>query len=165
MLALARAEPTPAQTYADIALEDVVRQVAETWLPVAIRKQIDLGFELSPVLVHGNALLLQEMLGNLLDNAIRHTPEGGSITVSCGHDAEEAWIAVEDSGIGIPETEYERVFERFYQLPENSREGNGLGLAIVQAIASQHGGMATAGPANKLGGVCFKVTLCSSQQR
>lgn len=165
MLALARAEPTPAQTYADIALEDVVRQVAETWLPVAIRKQIDLGFELSPVLVHGNALLLQEMLGNLLDNAIRHTPEGGSITVSCGHDAEEAWIAVEDSGIGIPETEYERVFERFYQLPENSREGNGLGLAIVQAIASQHGGIATAGPANKLGGVCFKVTLCSSQQR
>lgn len=143
----------------------MVSQVAETCLPVAIRKQIDLGFELSPAFVHGNALLLQEMLGNLLDNAIRLTPAGGFITVSCGQSEATAWVSVEDSGNGIPETEYERVFERFYQLPGNSRDGdgNGLGLAIVQQIARQHGGKAFAGPATKLGGVRFSVTLSASQ--
>ena len=162
MLALARAEPSPAQTYSKIALADLVGQVAETWLPKAIHKQIDLGFELSPTLVSGNNLLLQELLANLLDNAIRHTPVAGAITVSCGQNDMEAWLAVEDSGNGIPETEYERVFERFYQLPGGLREGNGLGLAIVREIARQHGGEVVAGSSSRLGGALLRVTLCAS---
>lgn len=162
MLALARAEPSPAQTLGQIALADLAGQVAETWLPKAIEKQIDLGFELSPTLVSGNDLLLQELLANLLDNAIRHTPAGGAITVSCGKNDAEAWLTVEDSGSGIPESEYERVFERFYQVPGGWREGNGLGLAIVREIARQHGGEAVVGKSTRLGGALLKVTLCPS---
>ncbi|NTV71831.1 MAG: sensor histidine kinase [Azonexaceae bacterium] len=159
MLALARAEPSPAQTYSKISLTELVGVVAETWLPKAIQQQIDLGFELSPTLVSGNSLLLQELLGNLLDNAIRHTPPDGSITVSCGQNEMGAWLTVEDSGEGIPEIEWESVFERFYQLPRGLREGNGLGLAIVRSIARQHGGEVLAGQSPKLGGAMFKVTL------
>ncbi len=162
MLALARAEPSPAQTYLKISLTDLVGQVAETWLPKAIQKRIDLGFELSKTLVSGNSLLLQELLSNLLDNAIRHTPPDGSITVSCGQNATGAWLAVEDSGAGITEAECESVFERFYQLPGGLREGNGLGLAIVKAIAQQHGGQVVARRSPRLGGAMFKVTLNSS---
>jgi two-component system sensor histidine kinase TctE len=162
MLSLARAEPSPAQTYSRISLKELVGQVAETWLPKAIEKQIDLGFELSPTLVSGNNLLLQELLGNLLDNAIRHTPVEGSITVSCGQNETGAWVAVEDSGSGIPEAEFERVFERFYQLPGDLREGNGLGLAIVREIARQHGGEVIAERSARLGGSLLSVTLCSS---
>lgn len=162
MLALARAEPSPAQTYSKISLTDLVGQVAETWLPKAIQKNIDLGFELSQTLVSGNNLLLQELVGNLLDNAVRHTPTDGAITVSCGQDETGAWLAVEDNGEGVPEAEYESIFERFHQLPRGLREGNGLGLAIVRAIARQHGGEVVAGRSSRLGGAMFKVTLSSS---
>lgn len=162
MLALARAEPSPAQTYSRIALTELIGQVAETWLPKAIQKQIDLGFELSPTLVSGNTLLLQELLSNLLDNALRHTPPGGAITVACGQNEAEAWLTVEDSGNGIPEAETERIFKRFYQLPGAWREGNGLGLAIVREIARQHGGDAVAGNSARLGGACLRVTLSTS---
>jgi two-component system sensor histidine kinase TctE len=113
-------------------------------------------------LVSGNNLLLQELLGNLLDNAIRHTPVEGFITVSSGQNETGAWVAVEDSGSGIPEAEYERVFERFYQLPGDLREGNGLGLAIVREIARQHGGEVIAERSARLGGSLLRVTLCSS---
>jgi len=162
VLALARAETTPSQTFGQIALDELVGQVAETWLPKAIKKQIDLGFELSPTRVSGNTLLLQELLANLLDNAIRHTPIAGAITVSCGQNDKETWLIVEDSGNGIPEDEIERVFERFYQLPCGLPEGNGLGLAIVRAIARQHGGEVEAGQSSMLGGALLKVTLSPS---
>jgi two-component system sensor histidine kinase TctE len=165
MLALARAEPSAAQTQAEVSLEEVVGTVAETWLPVAIRQQVDLGFELAPVRVRGNALLLQELLGNLLDNALRHTPPGGSITVSCGQQGENAWLAVDDSGSGIPAGELERVFERFYQLPSDFRDGNGLGLAIVREIARQHGGSVSAAHSSKLGGACIQVSLKNSPRQ
>lgn len=159
MLTLARAEPSPAQTQPEVSLVDVVGSVADTWLPVAIQRQIDLGFELAPAYVRGSHLMLQELLGNLVDNALCHTPAGGAITVSCGQDGASAWLAVDDSGSGIPETERERVFERFYQLPGGQREGNGLGLAIVREIARQHGGQVNAGDSEKLGGARFSVTL------
>ena len=165
MLALARAEPSAAQTQAEVSLEEVVGAVAETWLPVAIRQQVDLGFELSPVRVRGNALLLQELLGNLVDNALRHTPPGGSITVSCGQHGDTAWLAVDDSGSGIPAGELERVFERFYQLPSDFRDGNGLGLAIVREIARQHGGSVSAAHSTKLGGACIEVKLENSPRQ
>lgn len=159
LLALARAEPTQSQTATEISLADIVQQVAESWLPVAIRKQIDLGFELAPVQVRGNALLLQELLGNLLDNALRYTPDGGTITVACGQSGAEAWLTVDDSGPGIAAGECDKVFARFYQAPGTLPGGNGLGLAIVRAIARQHDGRISAGRSAKLGGACFELRL------
>ncbi len=159
MLALARAEPSKAQTQSEISLEALVQQAAEIWLPYAIAKRIDLGFELEPATVHGNGLLLQELLGNLLDNAVRYTPEGGTITVACGEAEGHAWLTVEDSGPGIPDTEKDRVFERFYRLPGSESSGSGLGLAITRQITLQHGGSISVGRSLRLNGACFRVEL------
>ncbi len=157
MLMLARAQPSLAKTQPLVALEEVAQAAAEDWLPVAIENGIDLGFDLAPSVVSGNELLLQEIFANLLDNALRHTPRGGSVTVHCGADENAAWLVVEDSGSGIPETDREKVFERFYQSPGGRSRGSGLGLAIVREIARQHGGQATIDRSPELGGA--RVTV------
>jgi two-component system, OmpR family, sensor histidine kinase TctE len=157
MLMLARAQPSFARTQPSVALEEMAQAAAEDWLPVAIENGIDLGFDLSPSSVAGNALLLHEVFANLLDNALRHTPRGGSVTVRCGADVEAAWLVVEDSGCGIPEADREKVFERFYQSPGGSSRGSGLGLAIVREIARQHSGQATIDRSPELGGA--RVTV------
>lgn len=159
MLALARAEPSPAQTQPEVSLEAVVQKVAESCLPLAFSRQIDLGFELAPAFTHGNSLLLEELLGNLLNNALRYTPDGGTVTVSCGEDEGRAWLCVEDSGKGIAAGERDKVFERFYQAPGSLSDGNGLGLAIVREIARQHGGQVVAQASEKLGGACLRASF------
>jgi two-component system sensor histidine kinase TctE len=157
MLMLARAQPSLAKTQQRVVLEEVVQAAAADWLPVAIANGIDLGFELAPCAVSGNRLLLQEIIANLLDNALRHTPNGGSVTVRCGADPDAAWLMVEDSGSGIPEADREKVFERFYQSPGENRQGSGLGLAIVREIARQHGGQAAIDRSPELGGARITV--------
>lgn len=157
MLLLARADPSSGHGLSKVSLESVTRKVAENCLPIAFERRIDLGFELSPSSVLGNPVLLEELLGNLLNNALRHTPEGGMITVSCGNQAQIAWLAVEDSGPGIANTERERVFERFYQPIDSLSDGNGLGLSIVREIARQHGGSVEAKTSKRLGGASLLV--------
>lgn len=96
-----------------------------------------------PVLVHGDRERLLQVLGNLLDNAVRHTPAGGTITLSARRAAGDAVIGVADTGPGVPESERERVFERFYRADGSrgrSGGGSGLGLSIVKAIVTLHGG-------------------------
>jgi len=159
LLALARAEPEHTQPMPELDLATVIHAAAETWLPRAIAKNVDLGFELAATQVSGNAFLLRELLSNLLDNAIRHTPEGGAVTVSCGCNTGSAWLAVEDSGPGIAECEREKVFERFYQPAGSGNAGCGLGLAIVRAIARQHGGDARAEAPAQLPGARIVVSL------
>lgn len=159
MLSLARAEPSLAQTTTQVSLVSLARQAAETWLPTAIQKRIDLGFELEPAAVRGNALLLQELLANLLDNALRHAPTGGTVTVSCGQRGADAWLAIEDNGEGIAESQRSKVFERFYQPPGSRSEGNGLGLAIVREIAAQHGGSVVALASPRLGGLLIRASF------
>jgi two-component system sensor histidine kinase TctE len=83
--------------------------------------------------------MLQEALSNLIDNAIRYTPTGGVITVSCGEEKNRAFLEVEDSGPGVPDEHLKHVFERFYRIPGSPGNGCGLGLAIVSEIAQLHG--------------------------
>jgi len=120
------------------------RQVVAEWLPKAWAKQIDLGFEEPgpPVTISGNATMLAEMLNNLLDNAIRYTPDGGHVTVRVTTAPFEpfVFIDVDDTGPGIPVAERERVMQRFYRILGTQAEGSGLGLAIVREIVQQHGG-------------------------
>ncbi|HVA89794.1 MAG TPA: ATP-binding protein [Chloroflexota bacterium] len=88
-------------------------------------------------------LLLEQVLVNLIDNAVQYTPEGGSITVGLHRDADQAILSVSDNGPGIPLAARDRVFERFYRLPAaHGRRvpGTGLGLAICQAVVAAHGG-------------------------
>ena len=131
--------------------------MAENWLPKAIGKNIDLGFELHPAVVDGNELLLQELLANLLDNALRHTPQGGVVTVGCGLDGKRVWVCVEDSGPGIPESERGRIGERFYRPAGQKDDGCGLGLAIVREIARQYQGCLEIGTSERLGGALLRI--------
>jgi len=122
----------------DVDLGELVRGVLEDLAELAHRKNVDLG--LSPdeqsVPVRAVPLLLRELIANLVDNAIRYTPEGGTVTVSLRVVDGTSMLEVEDTGPGIPAAQREHVFERFYRLPETSQhEGSGLGLAIVREIA------------------------------
>jgi two-component system sensor histidine kinase TctE len=89
--------------------------------------------------VAGNPLMLRELLSNLIDNALRYTPAGGSVTVRVRHDGEHPVLEVEDTGPGIAPAERNHVFERFYRILGSHAPGSGLGLAIVREIAQQHG--------------------------
>lgn len=157
LLALARAEPKDGTADQIIDLSTVVRDLAERMLPQAIAAGIDLGFELAPAKVRGSHLLLQEALGNLIDNAIHYTPKPGTITVGCRDAAQGATLFVEDSGPGIPEAAREKVFERFYRLPGSQSDGCGLGLAIVRQIAHQHGAKVMIGESTTLGGAAVEI--------
>ena len=97
--------------------------------------------ELPPV--RGDANSLQEVLQNLLDNALQYTPAGGKIEVSALSTDGRVVVTVADTGIGIPQAEQERIFERFYRVDAaRSREagGTGLGLSIARHIMEAHGG-------------------------
>ena len=143
LLTLARVEHGgEAAAMAPVALPAIVRQVAlELALP-AVQKNIDLSLEASDqASVIGHALLLHELVSNLLDNAIRYTPEGGNIVLRVCEDEAGVLLQIEDSGNGIAEAEREKVFTPFYRAAatlECNPGGTGLGLAIVRDIAALH---------------------------
>ena len=90
--------------------------------------------------------LIERALSNLVDNALKYTPEGGRIRVWGGRDGDSVAMSVEDNGMGIPETDLARIFERFYRVDKSrSRDlgGTGLGLSIVKHILQLHGGTVT----------------------
>jgi two-component system sensor histidine kinase TctE len=140
-LALARSDSSAdAQwEFAPVDLAAIVESAVASHLSSSIEGGIDLGAEASSAVVLGAPWLLQELLSNLIDNAVTHTPEGGSITVRCGRSSDVVFLEVVDTGKGIPECERERVTERFYRGKNAQGEGSGLGLAIVAEIARLHG--------------------------
>ncbi|WP_248321295.1 sensor histidine kinase [Caballeronia sp. Sq4a] len=146
LLALARAENRAnGQIFSHVELTDLARLAVRDWVQAALAKRMDIGYEEPPypVEVEGNAVMLREMLSNLIDNAIRYTPTGGRITVRVRADdtnLDLVHLEVEDTGLGIPPAERERVVERFYRILGREGDGSGLGLAIVKEIATIHGG-------------------------
>lgn len=142
LLSLARNEPqaTPAVQLVALDLNALTLEATTRWVPEALKKRIDLGFEgiETGVMVHGEPGRLHELLDNLLDNAVRYTHEGGRVTV-CVSDDDAPTIAINDDGPSIPAEERERVFQRFHRLLGSPRDGSGLGLSIAQEIARLHG--------------------------
>jgi signal transduction histidine kinase len=113
--------------------------------PVADQKQLTFELQLDPsdVVVECDAGQLRRALDNLIDNAIKYTPNGGRIDVVAEHTATDVIIKVADTGPGIPVRDAPHLFERFYRVRDANHleiEGSGLGLAIVKAIVEQHGG-------------------------
>lgn len=139
LLTLARAEPGAMSPDAmqPLDLRNVVEDAAREWVPRAMERQIDLGFDMENTSLVGEPLLIRELLANLIDNALRYTPAGGSVTVRC-LQAGAAVLEVEDNGIGIPESQRDKVLERFHRVEGSPGDGCGLGLAIVQEIARVH---------------------------
>jgi two-component system sensor histidine kinase TctE len=172
LLALARAENRMSgQIFTPIEVTEVARNAVRDWVQAALARQMDLGYE-GPeepderIEVDGNPVMLREMLSNLIDNAIRYTPEGGRITVRVRPEptAQLVHLEVEDTGLGIPVAERERVVERFYRILGREGDGSGLGLAIVREIATMHGGTLTIGdnvyqPAPGPAGTLVRVSL------
>jgi len=143
LLSLARAEPPVGRVQAGerVDLAQLAREATTEWVPRALERNVDLGFdgESQKAEVEGDPFLLREMLNNLLDNAIRYTHPGGQVTVRLARSGSGPVLTIEDDGIGIPEAERARVFERFYRVLGTGTEGCGLGLAIVKEIAQSHG--------------------------
>ena len=149
LLALARAEAGEQveQPLAPIDLDALLRDVVAHWVSSALARRIDLGFEsVGEAWVLGNALLLREMVNNLLDNALRYTPEGGHVTARVRQQGDFALLEVEDNGIGLSEEDALKVFDRFYRVEGTGVDGSGLGLAIVREIAELHHAAATLRP-------------------
>lgn len=140
LLSLARVEPGASTVDEHVRL-DLARLAAEQvdeWVPRAIARQIDLGFELASAPVQGSPLLLRELMANLLHNALEYIPEGGRITLRTGVTEGKSYLEVEDNGPGIPPEQRTSVLERFVRLPGTPGAGSGLGLAIVREISESH---------------------------
>jgi signal transduction histidine kinase len=141
LLVLARSDPDaqPQDHFVRLDLCEWVRASGAEWIPRARALQVDVDLVApdEPVAIDGDPLLLDELLGNLIDNALRYGKPQGRITLTVG--ANPPTLTVEDDGPGIPPEERERVFEAFYRSPKAKAGGSGLGLAIVREIANAHG--------------------------
>ncbi len=128
-----------------VPVSEMVEDVVAKFRPVADRRSIALrveGIDSLPPL-RGDQVRLEQALANLVDNAVKYTPDGGTITVSGGDRGELIAISVTDTGIGIPAEHLLRIFERFYRVDRSRSRalgGTGLGLSIVKHIATSHGG-------------------------
>jgi signal transduction histidine kinase len=143
LLRIARVESGAYRSaFATVDLGRIARDVCELYQAAADEHGIELESRLDAhVEVFGDRELLAQALTNLLDNAVKYTPRGGTIAVSLTRTEDTARLSVADSGPGIPAAEHERVLERFTRLDQaRSLPGNGLGLALVKAVAAQHHG-------------------------
>jgi two-component system OmpR family sensor kinase len=150
--ATAGAPPQP------LALGAVVRRTVEQASAEAQARGIDLGLgETAEAMIDGHEEALQILLRNLLDNALKHTPRGGTIDVELRATVDGVVLRVEDSGPGVPEAERARVLDRFYRVPGTEPTGSGLGLAIVKAIAERHGASLRLEHSPRLGGLAVEL--------
>jgi signal transduction histidine kinase len=147
-LSLAEAAQLPLDLRA-VDLTPLVEETAAIFELLADEKDIRLALDLAPALppVQADRVRIRQVLHNLLANALRHTPGGGTITIRTQPAADGVALAVTDSGEGIDAASLPHVFDRFYRTdPSRSREtgGSGLGLAIVKAVVEAHGGIVEA---------------------
>jgi len=151
LLTLARADPAAnmAAKNQPVELKAIVNEVAAKFFDRALQASIDLGVDARPATLHADPSLLDDLLSNLVDNALKYTPAGGSVTASAGTHNGRPFLAVEDTGPGIPETDRQRVRQRFYRMPNSPGHGSGLGLAIVDEIARLYGASVSIGTGEK----------------
>jgi two-component system sensor histidine kinase TctE len=154
VLSLARAEhqATDLGAFEAVDLAQLARDQVREWVPQALARGIDLGYEgvEEPLRIVGMPLMLRELLKNLIDNALRYAPSGSmppaSVTVRVRSGGNSAFLEVEDTGPGIPESDRAHVFERFYRVLGTNVDGSGLGLAIVRETAEQHDALLRVSP-------------------
>jgi two-component system, OmpR family, sensor kinase len=161
LLALARIGSAHESPHTPVPLDEVAKNAASWVAPEAARRDVELTIDADGSTVLGRAFDLERLLRNLLDNAVRHSPDGGHVRLAARSEGETVLLTVVDDGPGVPAEDRERVFEPFFRAAsERPREGgSGLGLAIVREIARGHGGDVSveAGPDGK--GALFRATL------
>lgn len=129
------------RTFTAVDISDMMRSLAEIYQPVAEEKSQLLRCDLPDGLtMAGDRELLVQMLVNLIENAIRHSPPGATIVLEAGRDGTRLSMTVRDNGPGVPAVFHNRIFQRFFRLEESrTTPGNGLGLSLVTAVAALHG--------------------------
>jgi heavy metal sensor kinase len=142
-----------------VQLDVLLQGISDDLRLLAERKHLTTTFDLSPLSVRGDVLQLRRAFLNLIDNAIKYTPDGGAISVTAAPSGESASVTITDTGIGIPAEHLPFIFNRFYRVDQSrSGEGFGLGLCIVKSIITAHNGSIDV--RSSLGsGTTFTVTL------
>jgi signal transduction histidine kinase len=145
----------------DLDLADIAKDCVAVAQPIASSRGVALTTNVSRAAVSGDRRLLGEVIDNLLSNALKFTPEGGSVAVRITRRGGQVMLAVSDTGIGIPDDEQGLLFTRFFRARDAVRgavQGTGLGLSIVKAIVDAHGGE-IAVESTLSAGSTFRVTL------
>jgi two-component system OmpR family sensor kinase len=160
LLVLARLEPEAPLVLSDVALSDLACEIVAERSGIAGKKGVDLGVtRCERITVHGEMEALRAIIANLVDNAINHTPAGGTIDVSVLSSDRIAIVEVVDTGPGIPPEERERVFDRFYRKGGEGCTSSGLGLAIVKSALERLKGTITLGEGEERKGLRVTVRL------
>ena len=161
LLSLAAAQSAAQRPQATVSVHDIYRQVLEDLLPLAERKHLDIGVEGEDVQVLINPMDGFTLVKNLVDNAIRYSPEGGKIDLWVTLEQGTARLQIKDCGPGISVDEYARVFDPFYRCLGSGETGSGLGLSIVREIAQRSGARVELGFADEINktGLCVSVRV------
>jgi signal transduction histidine kinase len=163
LLSLSRLDAGSAQMErVRLNLADLVSTTTDQMTPLAAEKHVTLSSRAQGLVeVEGDRVRLKQVVVNLLDNAIKYTPEGGSVTVGVNVSDRRAQLEISDTGPGISDHDLQHIFERFFRADRirlGTIEGVGLGLSIVQSICTAHGGVVKA--ENHANGGCrFTVQL------
>ena len=152
---------------AALDLSALVERVVEEARATTTSHRLEVYGATEPVIVHGDALRLEQVLQNLIGNAIKYSPQGDRVVVTVAHDTAEAWVSVTDFGIGIPKAAQEHLFDRFYRAPNATSAGTisglGIGLYVVREIVKQHEGRVDVA-SEVAGGSTFTVYLPYSEE-
>lgn len=177
LLALSRADARNAevQPLQQVDLKELCESMLETFIDRASAKGLDFGLETESVSVWGHSWLLRELVSNLVENAVKYTPEGGSVTLRCGRRAKPlgsddavllasalsgwAFVEVDDDGPGVPVEERSQITQRFYRAQGAVGEGTGLGLAIADEIAQLHQGVLSFDEGSSHSGLLVRLEL------
>ncbi|MFZ2990519.1 ATP-binding protein, partial [Ideonella sp.] len=158
LLTLSRLDAAAPLQGTPINLGALTRSVAGDLAPGAVARQQSLSLEAEDdCIVQGDETLLRVLLRNLLDNALRYSPDGASVALTVRHAPQGCELQVDDSGPGVAAADLVRLGERFFRPPGQAAAGSGLGWSIVQRIALAHGALVVASNGSELGGLRVNV--------
>lgn len=160
LLSLAKQDVTEGLTepVQSLSLNQMTVACIEQLIQLALQKEIDLGVEQQQeLLIQGQASTLHSIIYNLIDNAIKYSPEHGVINVSILQQGQQAILQIEDSGAGIDPAQFNQIRQRFYRVHNHAEIGSGLGLSIVDKATERLGGTLEFSKSSSLGGLCVQV--------
>lgn len=160
LLSLAKQDVTESLTepVQSLSLNQMTVACIEQLIQLALQKEIDLGVEQQQeLLIQGQASALHSIIYNLIDNAIKYSPEHGVINVSILQQGQQAILQIEDSGAGIDPAQFNQIRQRFYRVHNHAEIGSGLGLSIVDKATERLGGTLEFSKSSSLGGLCVQV--------
>lgn len=129
--------------YEDVRLERIAQAVVQRFATQTDRHAFELDFEADFPTVPGDSARLRQVIDNLVNNAVKYSPNGGTIRIAGSYTDDEVRIAIQDEGVGLPQDEWDRIFERFYRIDDalsRKTQGTGLGLYLSRAVVEAHGG-------------------------